>query len=198
MPVQTAACSAHREGAPEPVATGTADSNSTAPLVNTRPESQPQLSGSIDLAIAADATRAHRQASLHALHVLEYALAAPAPRRQRTWLHRVTAAVDALAAALDQEIDLADQSFALFSEIAASEPRYSSDVAQVRQERLDLRIAVSSLREHIEPDAEKPIDPADIRDRLAKLAQRYRAYCARESDIVYQAVEINLNDEPKP
>jgi hypothetical protein len=168
------------------------------PLVNTRPESQPQLSRSVDLAIAADATRAQRRASLHALHVLEYALAAPAPRRQRTWLHRVTVAVEALAAALDNEIHLADQSFGLFSEIAASEPRYTPHVAQLRQERLDLRIAVASLREQIEPDAEKPTDPADIRDRLAKVAQRYRAYCARESDLVYDAVDINLNDEAHP
>jgi hypothetical protein len=45
------------------------------------------------LAPAASASRLDRDGALRAVHVLEEALAAPAPRRARTWLHRVNNAV---------------------------------------------------------------------------------------------------------
>jgi hypothetical protein len=98
---------------------------------------------------------AQRRALLHALHVLEYALDAPAPRRQRTWLHRVQSAVDALGRALDRE--LRD--------------------GNVRDEQRDLAIALAAVRERIEPDAEFGLDPDDIRARLAVITDRLRQLC---------------------
>ena len=145
---------------------------------------------------AAELARDARQASLHALHVLEYALSAPVPRRERTWLHRVTLAVDALAAALDRQIHAEDESLGLLSEIALCEPRYATQIRRLRQEQIDLAIAVASLREQIEPNPELPIDTADVRDRLATLARRYRQHRAREADLIYEAVGVELDVGP--
>ena len=72
-------------------------------------------------ALAAD-LRDQRRAALHAIHVLEYALTAPAPRRHRTWLHRVAVAVDALYTALRVHADSNDTSLTLLDEIALSDP----------------------------------------------------------------------------
>ena len=146
---------------------------------------------------AAELARDARQASLHALHVLEYALSAPVPRRERTWLHRVTIALEALAVALDRQIHAEDVSLGLLSEIALCEPQYATQIQRLRQEQIDLAIAVASLREQIEPTPELPIDTADVRDRLASLARRYRQHRARESDLIYEAVGLELDVGPE-
>jgi hypothetical protein len=144
-------------------------------------------------ALAAD-VRAERQAALRALHVLEYALAAPAPRRHRTWLHRVTVAVDALHTALHVQLSTADDPIGLLDEIALCDPSYLPQVQQLQQELLDLTIAVASLREQIEPDPTIQIDPADIRERLSTLTRHFREHQAREADLVYEAIGQELDE----
>jgi hypothetical protein len=150
------------------------------------------------LADLATATRAHRHASLQALHVLEYALSAPAPRRHRTWVHRVQIAANALARTLHQQLHPGSDSIDLLAEVALTEPAYELRIQRLRQELLDLSIALASLREQIEPDPEFGIDPNDIRERLAGITRRFRQHRAREADLIYEATGINLDDELDP
>jgi hypothetical protein len=143
---------------------------------------------------------------LHALHLLEYALSAPAPRRHRTWVHRVQVAVDTLGRALqeqlrndDESLGNDDESLGLLSEVALSRPSYAVRVQRLRQELVDLTIALASLREQIEPDPEFGVDPNDIRDRLATITRRFRQHRAREADLIYEATGIDLdNDSSSP
>ena len=161
-------------------------------------ESSPQRDA-LDL-LAAE-LRDEREAALRALHVLEYALAAPAPRRQRTWLHRVTVALGALHAALLRQIPKADDSIRLLDEIALYDPRCLAEIQQLQQELLNLTIAVASLRERVEPDATIEIDPADIRQRLSVVTKLFRQHQAREADLVYETTGLELqkpNLEDKP
>ena len=143
--------------------------------------------------LAAD-LRAERLAALRALHVVEYALAAPAPRRQRTWLHRVTVAIDALHAALVAQTPQGDGSIRLLDEIALCEPGYLPEVQQLQQELLNLTIAVASLREQVEPDPTIAINPTDIRGRLSEVTRRFRVHQAREADLVYEATGLEIDD----
>ncbi|MDP9463292.1 MAG: hypothetical protein M3P52_01605 [Actinomycetota bacterium] len=143
----------------------------------------------------ASGIRSERRIALHALHVLEYALNAPAPRRHRTWLHRVTIAVDALRFALDAQLHTDDDSIHLLTELALSEPTYAIRIERLRHELLDLTVAVASLREQIEPDPTIDIDPADIRDRLANITRRFRQHQAREADLIYEAMGIEPDDD---
>ena len=145
-------------------------------------------------ALTAD-TRAERQTALRALHVVEYALAAPAPRRHRTWLHRVTIAVDALYTALHAQLPTIDNPIRLLDEIALCHPEYLPQIEQIRDELLDLTIAVASLREQIEPDPTINVNPDDIRERLSALTRQFREHQAREADLVYEATGHEL-DEP--
>ena len=153
-----------------------------------------------DLIDVASGVRSQRRIALHALHVLEYALNAPAPRRHRTWIHRVSVAVDALKRALDAQLHThPDDLLDLLAEIALSEPGYAIRIQRLRQELLDLTVAVASLREQIEPDPTIDIDPADIRDRLATITRRFRQHQAREADLIYEATGIDLDeDKSKP
>ena len=143
--------------------------------------------------LAAD-LRAERLAALRALHVLEYALAAPAPRRQRTWLHRVDVAIDALHAALFAQLPKAGDSIRLLDEIALYDPRYVRQVQELQQELLNLTIAVASLREQVEPDPTIEIDPNDIRQRLAIVTKQFREHQAREADLVYEATGLAVQE----
>lgn len=143
--------------------------------------------------LAAD-VRAERRIALHALHVLEYALTAPAPRRHRTWLHRVTVAIDALHTALQAQLHATDDSLHLLDEIALSNPSYLTEIQRLGKELLDLTIAAASLREQIEPDPAIEINPADIRERLGALTRQFRQHQAREADLVYEATGLELDD----
>jgi hypothetical protein len=143
--------------------------------------------------LAAD-LRAEREAALRALHVLEYALAAPAPRRQRTWLHRVTAAIDALHDALVRQIPEPGHSVGLLDEIALYDPRCLPAVQELQQELLGLTIAVASLRERVEPDPTMEIDAGDIRERLSVVTKLFRQQQAREADLVYEVTGLELQD----
>jgi len=140
---------------------------------------------------AVKASRAGRFDTMEALHALEDALGAPAPRRERTWLHRVLAALDVLSAMLDSQA-AGDEAQSLLTEIRREDPRLAPRVDRLRAEQADLRIAITSLRDQLAPDATVPVDTADIRDRLASLARRLRAQRARESDLVYEAVNVDL------
>ncbi len=144
-------------------------------------------------ALAAD-VREERSVALHALHVLEYALTAPAPRRHRTWLHRVTIAVDALHTALVTQLRTDGVPFGLLDEIALSNPSHLAPIQSLRQELLDLTIAVASLREQIELDPMIEINPDEIRDRLAVLTRQFRQHQAREADLVFEVTGLDIDD----
>jgi hypothetical protein len=148
--------------------------------------------GSDILDPAVKASRSGRFDTLEALHALEDALAAPTPRRERTWLHRVLSTLDVLADMLDTQAVRDRETNSLLTEIRRDDPRLGPRVDRLRAEQADLRIAITSLRDQLAPDAAAPVDTADIRDRLAALARRLRAQRARESDLVYETVNIDL------
>jgi hypothetical protein len=135
------------------------------------PEQHPLLPDAIDAAADLGSQPA---VALHALQVLEYALTAPAPRRHRTWLHRVSTALDALRSALDTQLHAHQDSIDLLAELASGEPDHAIP---------------------IEPDPVITIVAGEIKDRLARIANRFRQHQAVEADLVYQATGIEL-DEP--
>jgi hypothetical protein len=146
--------------------------------------------------VAGAATRAGHEASLRALQVVEYALSAPAPRRERTWLHRVAIAVDALAAAVARQIEDNDSSLGLLAEIALSEPGHAGSVAALRDEQRALRVAIASLREQLDDHPELPIDTDLIRRRFAELALRYRHHHTREVELIHAALGVDITEPP--
>jgi hypothetical protein len=157
-----------------------------------------ESSASHAVGVLAAELRAERSAALRALHVVEYALAAPAPRRLRTWLHRVTVAIDALHAALVAQIPRGDGAIRLLDEIALCQPGYLPQVQQLQQELLNLAIAVASLREQIEPDPAIEINSTEIRERLSVISTQFRVHQAREADLVYDAIGLEVDDGQIP
>lgn len=141
---------------------------------------------------AARTSRADRNASLDALHAVEAALAEPTTGREVEWLHRVLVAVDALTCALADQAAGDVESASLLSEIVIDEPRLAPRVERLRREYDDVRRSLDSLREQLALDSAVGVDTADVRDRLASIARRLRQQRAREADLIWEAVNINL------
>lgn len=148
----------------------------------------------VDYRPSAEASRSDRNTSLDALHVLEDALAGPAPGRHQAWLQRVIEALDALDVALNTQGSTDSETTSLLTEIERNEPRLSARIERLRQEYNDIRVALHSLRGQIGSSARQTgdVDVADIRDRLSDIARRYRQHRSREADLVYEAVNIDL------
>ena len=159
-------------------------------------EPRPASGDEVVTALASTA-REERQNSLRALHLLEYALAAPAPRRHRTWVHRVTHAVDTLARVLADQAQTHEMSIGLLTEIALSHPTHAPQIQQLRYDLLDLAIATASVREQIEADDTFGINAADIRNRIADLTRRIRAHQARETDLIFDTTGLMIDNDPE-
>lgn len=141
---------------------------------------------------AAATSRIDRQASLDALHILEDALGSPSPGREPEWLSQVITTIDALLGALDAQAANDRETVSILSEIAVEEPRLQPRVERLRREHDDMVDALRSLREQITPAVNLPVDAADIRERMASIGRRLRQHRAREADLVYEAVNIDL------
>lgn len=134
-----------------------------------------------------------RAASGDALATLEEALAAPSPNRVTAWHRQVVEALDVFIAAIDEQAASDQDPDSLLAEIGREEPRFAPRIERLHREQNDLRESAVSLREQITTDAtHTDIDVSDIRDRLAALADRYRRHRAREADLVYEAVSVDL------
>lgn len=145
------------------------------------------------LQAAAQTSRSDRNSSLDALHALEAALAEPAPTRQQSWIETVRVALDALRDALDAQAAGDSEEASLLSEIASDEPRLIPRIERLRRQHQGLRDGVQATLAELSTQADHDhIDTADIRDRVAELARRLRHHRAQESDLIYEAVNINL------
>ena len=147
---------------------------------------------------ANSATRTGHDRSRRALHVVEYALSAPAPRRERTWVHRLSAAVDRLAESIDRQIADDDNCIGLLAEIALTEPDRMQDVVELRDEQRALRVAIASVREQLDEHPEIPLDIEAVRRSFTELANRYRRHHTLEVELIHTALGIDITEPGSP
>jgi len=137
--------------------------------------------------------RADRSAAYIALSDLEDALEAPGPGRESAWLDTVINALDSFVAALDEQARHNHEPKSLFSQIAAEQPRFEYQINALENELDTLAAAEQSLRNQIKAQSAQPeIDVQDVRTRLAELDSRYRIHRARETDLVYEATNVDI------
>lgn len=131
---------------------------------------------------------ADRDRTLDAIHQLEAAVAAPAPRNESAWLLQVREALGDLDIATRDEADNAARPDSLLSDIKRTQPILASRVRGVRAQYLQARESITSLLGDIERHNEgEGVDYADIRQRVAWTLTALRHQRARESDLIYEA-----------
>jgi hypothetical protein len=139
------------------------------------------------------ASRSDRDRTLIAIHRLESALAMA--RGAEGWLERVSTDLGALETALRDEQGESNRPDALLSMIAGESPRrFGSRVRHLREQHDDIIRQVNSLRGQLEREDEYGIDPGDLRHRVSWVIQALHHQRARETDLVYEAVERDLGE----
>jgi hypothetical protein len=139
------------------------------------------------------ASRSDRDRTLLAIHRLESALAMATGAEG--WLGRVLEDLDALETALSDELCEANRPDALLSMIAGENPRrFGSRVRHLREQHDDIIRQVASLRRQLAQEDEHGIDPGDLRHRVGWVIRALHHQRARETDLVYDAVERDLGE----
>jgi hypothetical protein len=138
-------------------------------------------------------SRSDRDATLEAVHRLEAAAGTAGSGREVEWLEQVAADLQLVEEAVARERAEAERPDSLLSMIARDYPRrFGSRIRQLRDQHEDVGTTISSLREQLEAMQEGSIDIADVRQRLAWLAGAIRHRWAREADLVFEALRLDL------
>ena len=134
-----------------------------------------------------DDRTADQDRTLAAMHQLEAALAAAAPRREQPWSNEVRRALGILGEAAREEADNAAQPDSLLSDITRTQPWLRNRVRGLRIHYRQLQDAIAALQDELDAAAGQAVDFTDIRQRLAWVLAGLRHQRARESDLIYEA-----------
>ena len=139
-------------------------------------------------------TSVGRDVTLAAIRRLEAAAGRAGTGRETDWLDQVVADLNVLARAVADERQEASRPDSLLSMIARDYPRrFSSRIRQIREQYEDIAQTIASLRRQLQTMRDDPaIDVADLRERLSWLADAIRHRWGRETDLVYEAIRLDL------
>jgi hemerythrin-like domain-containing protein len=165
-----------------PAAAPVADAAEVVPLV---PSSRQQG--------LARTTRQEHDTLLTAIHRLEAALAAAAPRREQAWNVRAAGELHEVQEALSQHVASAEGPGGLYEEIDTTRPTLARRVERLRQEHAELLGQARALQQQMKgygPD-ELPRYQA-IRQQAAGLLNALRQHQAAEADLIFESFYTDI------
>lgn len=137
--------------------------------------------------------RAERDRTLEAVHRLEGALAMASGGTR--WIETVASDLEVLEAAVLDEQREARRPDALLSMIAAENPRrFGSRVENLREQHDDIAHQVAALRREVQDPDPAAIDASDLRHRVGWVVRAVHHHLARQTDLVYEALELDLGE----
>jgi len=139
-----------------------------------------------------DVSQGDRIRSLDAMHVLESMIGRAAPGRDLDWQADIVDALRQLEPALRQQQASYEDPTSLLAEIALEHPRLRTWVRQLHRQWSELAANARSLREQLEQSEEPAWDYADVRERLHALLKALHHHRAREADLVFEALSVDL------
>lgn len=135
--------------------------------------------------------RSGRDQTLGAIQKLETSLGRASGSEE--WLPSVRSDIDALLAAMADEQHHARRPDDLMAMIAAENPRrFTSRVDHLREQYDDIVRQVESLRTQLDGVQPEQVDVTDLRHRLGSVLQSIHQYRARQTDLVYDAIQLDL------
>jgi hypothetical protein len=145
-------------------------------------------------------TSVGRDVTLAAVRRLEAAAGRAGTGRETDWLGQVAADLSVLERAVADERHEASRPDSLLSMIARDySRRFSSRIRQLREQHEDIAQTIASLRTQLQSMRDEPmIDVADLRARLSWLADAIRHRWGRETDLVYEAIRLDLGRADHP
>jgi hypothetical protein len=156
------------------------------------PQDVQPLTG-VDRDNATRASRDDRSTMLKAMHVLEAALAEGSPARERAWRKKVVAAAKVLEAAMRHQHEEFDADEGLLQQVVNDAPRLSNRIEELRRIHQNALTKFSNLANRVElTELPELLAVADVRDQLAEILATIRSVQAVESDLIYEAYQVDL------
>lgn len=136
------------------------------------------------------ASRSERDRTLQAVHSLESALGKAAGGED--WLAEVESSLRALQRAMSDEQHELNRPDALLAMIGSEHPRrFGSRIRSLREQYDDIIRQLASLRRQLDEPGET-IGAVDLRHRAGAIIQALRSCRARQTDLVFEALELDL------
>lgn len=142
---------------------------------------------------AFSASRDDRDRTLEALRNLESALAMASASED--WLGEVRADLASLEMAMSGEKDELNRPDSLLSMIAAHRPRrFGPRIRGLQEQYEDITRQAASLLKELQDAPSNDIDATDVRHRAGSLIRAIHSYRARQTDLVYEALRLDLGE----
>jgi hypothetical protein len=141
---------------------------------------------------AVDVSRDDRQRSLDAMHLLEAMAGAASPGRELDWRGDVVEALRGLSAAIAEQDATYDDPASLLNEIALEHPRLRTWIRQLRRQWQELADSASALATRLAEADDAAWNPAEVREQLRWLMSSLHHHRAREADVVFEALNVDL------
>lgn len=142
---------------------------------------------------AFSASREDRDRTLEAVRNLESALAMASATAD--WLDEVKADLASLETAMSDEKDELNRPDSLLPMIAADRPRrFGPRIRGLQEQYADITRQVGSLLRELKQAPDGPVDATDIRHRAGALIRSIHSYRARQTDLVYEALRLDLGE----
>ena len=152
-------------------------------------------SGRGDQRLGVAIMRGDRDRALEAMKAVETAVGAAAPGRGEEWRSTVVRAVGKLEAALAEQKATYEDPTSLMAQLAQDEPRVRTWVRQLQHRWRDLEAAARTLADELHTTGlEDAVSIADVREQSRWLVMALHHHRAREADLIYQALQIDVTD----
>jgi hypothetical protein len=130
---------------------------------------------------------------LDAMHLLEAALALPAPGREEAWRDRVAAELATFRNVLATHVASTESRKGMFVDVERIEPALHHRIERLRYEHADLLRQAESLETHLAPSVPgHPFNFHDVRQRAGWLLTALRHHQALEADLVFELYDSDV------
>lgn len=129
-----------------------------------------------------------------ALGDLEQALAGPAPGNLPLWSQGVRDAMDEVADAFSEHVDVTEGADGLYEDLLQAAPRLTGDVARLIEEHKLIAARIDGLLDNL-AGLRGSEDVARVRDLGTALLDTLMRHRQRGSDLIYEAYEAEIGGE---
>ena len=144
--------------------------------------------------VAIGGSKQTRQGMLAAIRSLEEALARATPSREGPWRDKVLKRLTELELSMAVQASELRGDEGLMADLVLENPRLANRVAQLRDDYDRLVGEISGMRNEFatERTAKISSNVADMRVRLAKLVDDVRHFQSTETDLIYEAIQVDI------
>jgi len=139
-----------------------------------------------------EGVRSRRAGLRTAMSALEYALAAPAPRRVDEWRHGVRDALSSLHEVWTRHIVETEAPGAFLDDLVEEAPRLYNQSLRLREEHGEILSILLEVDDRLQPDHGDPEWVERLRSVLTSLLVALARHRQRGADLVYEAYAVDI------